>query len=346
MKNPDKIVSSEKGVLEKYPLIAYLIENGVVMDTYNLQAEVFRMVNELEEGQYDHLTGFLLRGPWISAVKKSIIDAYNPLRDLNYANDIAAVALLSDAAHTLKYHDLALLFGDVAWLNFANTAGERYGDALIELIVRYLRRYITLEKDTVGVCNNIRGRLGGDEFVILIKDHSSCSIRHNVDAFEKNLEECNVSEILPHFAEYKVFPRFNIGIATLEEACLLTVRVIEQGLSKGKSPMDLLLNMFVAIADGRTKISKGMSHIPFVVSLLRGSRERYVALKPYVLKGCVGVSGICLWKFVFIKTFCQKKTFDDAVLQYILQKIKKDGSKDPLNALIAEAVLIPWKEKE
>lgn len=333
-----------KGVCDKYPLIRHLIEKGVMMDTRDLRVEVMCMKVELEKSRYDDLTGFLLRGSWYTELQRTIIDAYAPLKDIEDADNEQAIALLMAAAYNLKHQDIFLVFGDVALLNFANALGERYGDALITMIVKLLNKYLIFSKVED---DGMWGRLGGDEFAGIYEGQSLLSIRHMISEFEENLGKCHVSECLPHFAEQGIIPRFNLGVATLEEACYLTATIIEQEGGRDKNKMDLLMNMFVAIADGRSKINKGVNHISLVAKLLQGmftgNQDRYWKLRPYILKGCLGVPVLQLWRFVIINTVCQKKIFENTVLKYVIHKMKK-GVSNSVDILIAEVIATPWKK--
>jgi GGDEF domain-containing protein len=349
MKNPDRNTVNVRGDLESFPLVQHLLEKVVVLDIHDLRTEVSRLVtelnriaDELEKSRYDNLTGLLNRGAWYEVFKSAIVDANPALKNLNLMTYSGAAEALRNVGHSDGMFALAV--GDVALLKFANDPGHKYGNILLKQIVLYIKNYLIPIQGNEGH-NSVWGRIGGDEFAGFFRSHSTETMADALNDFSGALECCDVAA-LPHFRKNRISPRFDIGMASLQEACELSADIIGAGLYEGKEAMDLLIDTFVNLSDRRAKIAKAVNHISLLRRLFQeledahNKDEPYYVLLPYVVVGCTKIqTKVLQWS-------CMDDTaFQTEVLQQVLFEAGARSFESPLEALIVKAVLAPWKEK-
>ncbi|MDD5084347.1 MAG: hypothetical protein PHT88_05475 [Candidatus Moranbacteria bacterium] len=308
-------------------MIERFTKRGEISDEKHLRNEVRKLT-------LHYLTSFPVRGMWHAYLDKELWMTRTTLMDIERPK-ADQINFLRAVASRGQSDTFVILFGDMALLTFANAIDHDYGDNLFHVVAKHLRE--SLGEFTWG-------SYGGDEFVAFGSADSVERVRESIDTFDVNLGNEDVSKLIPNFTENGIKPRFNIGIATFSEACLLTADILEQDLNvQEKDVYRLFVSTYISLADMRSGIQKALGHIRLVMDLLESDRERYRRLKPFILKGCIGISSVLLWKLILIRKCCARQAFEKILLTHVLAIMRK-RAKSPRDRLVTKAALVPWQQ--
>lgn len=308
-----------------YCMIEKFLQEGEIMNRDCLRDEVRKLAQH-------PLTYFPVRGIWYVSLRRHLIDLGDALKETETSKE-RQIDFLQSIARQERGDNRVILFGDIALLTYANDLKHEYGDNLFCLVASHIRSFLG---------EFYWGSYGGDELVAFGDAESLEYVWKKISIFNTALGDSDVTHCIPNFAEHKIKPRFNIGVATLSEACLLTASILDKDLNvHEKDAYNLLVDTCLTVADIRTSVYKALGHIQLVLDLLASDRARYNQLKPFILKGCIGISSVQLWQLFFIRKFCTSQVFEKKVLHRVLAIMKK-RARSPCDVLITDVALSVW----
>lgn len=340
-----------------YPAMAEFIATGRTENLEGLIRECGEVKSALVRARIDPLTQAVNRVSWHQWLYNNLLMLCPELKGIDDLDDFEAAMLLRRAGDLLGKESVIVIYMDIALLNLANKDKHRHGDALIKLVANNIRKHL-LFTDALNVDGAVSDcvctRLSGDEFAIFLFNIPLELIERRLRNFTQGIQmDFESDPNVPAFVRYGIVPRADAGTASLKEACAIVSDILHGGdiARGGKSHRDLLVDTLKDLADIRAGVNKGLEHIQLVVSLINGfllgDRKRYHALRPYVLKGTLGIGRIDLAQLVFSRIFGSESGFRKLLLSKVFKKLTNEVGVDELDRLILERALdVDWLPEE
>jgi diguanylate cyclase (GGDEF)-like protein len=209
--------------------------------------------------------------------------------------------------------ELKVLFCDVSFLSLANeVGGHEMGDELLKNMADQIR---TQGSKAV--------HYGGDELVVLYNaddDLVEKSIAR-IEAGVKNLE-------IDYLKELNLQANMDKGLATLPEAIDVFNEMIDEVKESPEGrealklmhPVKALENIFVALADKRAFLQKGLVRIPLLINIKKKSQAQYEKVIGSLRKGAYSATDKELDALAEVEPSERKK----AIKEFILSKEKEN----------------------
>lgn len=174
--------------------------------------------------------------------------------------------------------ELKVLFCDVSFLSLANElGGHELGDKLLSNMAKQVKN------------EGVKAiHYGGDELIVLY-DENNEDVQASMEAIEEGIKSLE----LDYLKDLGLEAHMDLGLADLPEAIEIFNDMIEELKTspEGKealklmNPVKALENIFVALADKRAFIRKGLVRLPLLINIKGKSQEQYEKVIGSLRKG-------------------------------------------------------------
>lgn len=250
------------------------------------------MENELLCERTDSLTGLLRRDLFYKGLGKDFTEIFSrfteDVEDLSFEQ---FTAILQELAQDEHLEAPTVMMADVSFLSLANQASHEGGDNLLRAVGASFRDNGCPEIEGLPVeaylkMSFVAFRHGGDEITGIIRGNEYQQFREKSQAIEATVQNTLNPELIEKLGltseqldtyggvleRYGVKPDIDLGLASFNEAANGFAQYCLELQAEGESlPADKyqreFLNFWLAIADQRTNISKGVKRVELLMDL-------------------------------------------------------------------------------